>query len=106
MGGGRLTMAGTPERRHSVGDFMRSGDWSGYWTTKISHAEQGRIWVRGYPLEEIVDKLSFVEAMWLLIRGELPTRQQAAVWELTMKVALDQQFISSAARAARFAASA
>lgn len=99
-------MTGTPDRRRSVGDFMRSGDWSGYWTTSISRAEQGRIWVRGYPLEEVVDRLSFVEAMWLLIRGELPTEQQAAVWELTLKIAMDQQFISSAACAARFVASA
>jgi citrate synthase len=50
----------------------------------------------GYPLEEIIEKLSFVEAMWLLLRGELPTSQQAAVWELAIKVAMDQQFISSA----------
>lgn len=99
-------MAGSPGQRRSVGDFMRSGDWSGYWTTRISRAEAGRIWVRGYPLEEIVEKLSFVEAMWLLIRGELPTRQQAAIWELALKIAMDQQFISSAACAARFVASA
>lgn len=93
-------------KRRSVGEFMRSGDWSDYWTTRISRAEQGQIWVRGYPLEEVVDKLSFVEAMWLLIRGELPTKQQAAIWELTLKIAMDQQFISSAACAARFVASA
>ncbi len=94
------------KRRRSIGEFMSSGDWSDYWTTRISRAEQGRIWVRGYPLEEIIEKLSFVESMWLLLRGELPTKQQAAIWELTMKVAMDQQFISSAACAARFVASA
>lgn len=100
-------MAERPEqKRRSVGEFMRSGDWSGYWTTRISRAEQGRILVRGYPLEEVVDRLSFIEAMWLLIRGELPTRQQAAIWEAAMKVAMDQQFISSAVCAARFVASA
>lgn len=98
-------MSETPRRRH-VGEFMRSGDWSGYWTTRISRAEEGRIWVRGYPLEEVVEKLSFAEAMWLLIRGELPSKREAAVWELILKVAMDQQFISSAACAARFVASA
>jgi len=93
-------------RRRSVGEFMKSGDWSDYWTTRISRAEAGRIWVRGYPLEEIVEKLSYAEATWLLLRGELPTKQQAAIWELTLKIAMDQQFISSAACAARFVASA
>jgi len=97
-------MAKQPRRR-SVGEFMKSGDWSDYWTTGISRAEAGRIWVRGYPLEEIVEKLSYAEATWLLLRGELPTKQQAAIWELTLKIAMDQQFISSAACAARFVAS-
>ena len=93
-------------RRKTIGAYTKSGDWSGYWTTRISLAREGRIWVRGYPLEEVVEKLSFVEAMWLLIRGELPSQQQAAVWELALKVAMDQQFISSATGAARFVASA
>lgn len=99
-------MAAEQHRRRSIGEFFKSGDWSDYWTTRISRAEEGRILVRGYPLEEVVEKLSYVEAMWLLLRGELPTKLQAAVWELTMKIAMDQQFISSAACAARFVASA
>ena len=99
-------MAAEQHERRSVGEFFKSGDWSDYWTTRISRAEEGRILVRGYPLEEVVEKLSYVEAMWLLLRGELPTKQQADIWELTMKIAMDQQFISSAACAARFVASA
>ena len=94
------------QRRRSVDDFMKSDEWGDYWSTGISRAEKGHIWVRGYPLEEIIEKLSYVESMWLLLRGELPTKRQAAIWELTMKIALDQQFISSAAVAARFVASA
>ena len=99
-------MAAEPHKQRSVGQFFKTGDWSDYWTTRISRAEEGRILVRGYPLEEVVEKLSYVEAMWLLLRGELPTKQQADIWELTMKIAMDQQFISSAACAARFVASA
>src|SRR3989304_5786781 len=82
------------------------GAWRDYGTTRISRAEAGRIWVRGYPLEEIVEKLSYAEATWLLLRGELPIKQQAAIWELTLKIAMDKQFISSAACAARLLASA
>jgi citrate synthase len=99
-------MAADQTTRRSVGEFFKSGDWSDYWTTQISRAEEGRILVRGYPLEEVVDKLSHAEAMWLLLRGELATKQQEAMFELTMKIAMDQQFISSAAGAARFVASA
>ena len=53
------------------------GDWSDRQSTRISHAEGGRIWVRGCLPEEIVGKLSFVEAMSLLRRGEATMDQQA-----------------------------
>ena len=52
------------------------GDWSDCQSTPISHAEVGRIWVRGYLPEEIVEKLSFVEAMPLPRRGEATMDQQ------------------------------
>ena len=45
-------------RRHSIGEFVASGDWSDYWTTCISRAASGRILVRGYPVEEIIERLS------------------------------------------------
>ena len=35
-------------RRRSIGEYVLSGDWSDYWTTRISRAEGGRIRVRGY----------------------------------------------------------
>lgn len=90
----------------SVGEFVKSGSWDGYWSTSISRAANGRIWVRGYPLEEVVEQLSYPAAMWLLLRGEVPTEREEVLWELSMKIALDQQFINSAVGAARFVASA
>lgn len=90
----------------SVGEFVRRGSWEGYWSTAISRAASGKIWIRGYPLEEVVEQLSYPAAMWLLLRGEVPTEREEALWELTMKISLDQQFINSAVGAARFVASA
>lgn len=93
-------------RRRSVGDFVRSGDFSGYWQTHISSAAPGKILVRGYPIEELIEHLSYIESAWLLIRGELPAPREAALLELVLKSAMDQQFINSAVCAARFTASA
>ena len=95
----------TPRRR-SIGSFVRSGDFSDYWQTRISEAGAGRILVRGYPVEELIEHLTYVEGVWLLVRGELPTPREAALLELAMKSAMDQQFINSAVCAARFTASA
>lgn len=95
----------TPPRRH-VGEFVASGDWSQYWTTRISRAERGRIWVRGYPIEELIEHLSATEAAFLLLRGELPDERETQLFDLALRCGMDQQLISSAACAARFTASA
>ncbi len=95
------------QRRHRrVGDFVRSGDWSDYWTTRISKAEAGRIWVRGYPVEELIEELSYTESALLLLQGEVPSEREAALFDLALRSGMDQQFISAAAGAARFTASA
>jgi citrate synthase len=95
----------TPPARR-IGQYVESGDWSDYWRTAISVAHDGRILVRGYPVEEIIERLSSTEAHWLLLKGELPTGRQAAIFDACLRSGMDQQFISSAASATRFAASA
>ena len=40
--------------------------------------EQGILRYAGYPIEELAQKSSFVETMWLLLHQELPTAQQLA----------------------------
>ncbi len=91
--------------RH-IGQYVESGDWSDYWRTAISEADEGRILVRGYPIEEIIEKLTATEAHWLLLKGELPTPKEAEIFDVLQRCSMDQQFISSAACATRFAASA
>ncbi|MBW2236995.1 MAG: hypothetical protein JRG85_16590 [Deltaproteobacteria bacterium] len=94
-----------PPRRH-VGQYVSSGDWSDYWTTRISRAESGKIWVRGYPVEELIAGLSYSEAAFLLLQGELPDEREAALFDLALRSGMDQQLINAAAGAARFTASA
>lgn len=93
-------------RRHNVGQFVSSGDWSDYWTTSISKAQGGRIRVRGYPVEELIENLSYTESAFLLLKGELPDAREKELFDLVLRSGMDQQFISSAAGAARFTASA
>jgi citrate synthase len=90
----------------NIGNYFRSGKWDDYWQTKISHAMEGRILVRGYPINELIENLSFVELTYLIIRGELPTWKQAAGLDLVLRSGADQQFINSSIPPARFTASA
>ncbi|MFI5177720.1 MAG: citrate/2-methylcitrate synthase [Vicinamibacterales bacterium] len=43
------------------------------WATALTFIESNRILVRGYPLDEIMGRLPFAEAVYLLLTGELPT---------------------------------
>lgn len=42
------------------------------------NAEKGILRYRGYPIEQLGEKSSFIETAWLSIYGELPTREQFA----------------------------
>ncbi|NUR09009.1 MAG: citrate synthase [Nocardioidaceae bacterium] len=42
--------------------------------------EKGILEYRGYPIEQLAEKSSFLEVTYLLIHGELPTREQYESW--------------------------
>lgn len=43
--------------------------------------EKGILWYRGYPIEELAEKSTFLEVAFLLINGELPDASQLREWE-------------------------
>lgn len=43
--------------------------------------EQGILRYRGYPIEQLAEKATFLEVAYLLIYGELPTRDQLTDWK-------------------------
>ena len=71
-------------------DISKLRDQSGYVTLDIGYkntgatrsgitfldGEQGILKYRGYPIEQLAEKSSFIEVAYLLIHGELPTAQQ------------------------------
>ena len=54
--------------------FMSTGSCK----SKITYldGEKGILLYRGYPIEQIAEKSSFIETSYLLIYGELPTKEQ------------------------------
>ena len=42
--------------------------------------EKGLLQYRGYPIEQLAEKSTFLETAYLLVYGELPTRAQLAEW--------------------------
>src|SRR3982750_2753868 len=43
------------------------------WTTALTSIAPNKILIRGYPLDEMMGRLSFADAVYLLLMGELPT---------------------------------
>ncbi|MCA9045659.1 MAG: citrate (Si)-synthase, partial [Planctomycetaceae bacterium] len=43
--------------------------------------DKGILEYRGYPIEQLAEKATFLEVAYLLINGELPTASQLAAWE-------------------------
>ena len=56
-------------------------DW---WKTEIIDVEQGSVQLRGYPIEQLIGRLTFIQTIWLLVRGEIPTEAQARLLEAAM----------------------
>lgn len=64
-------------------------DVTDWWSTAIIDMEPGRIDIRGEPIETLIGALSFVEMIWLMLRGERPTPGQARLLEAALVAAVD-----------------
>jgi citrate synthase len=60
-----------------------------WWTTEIIDIKPGKIAVRGYPIEQLIGEVRFPEMVWLMLRGDLPTAQQASLLEAALVAAVD-----------------
>lgn len=61
-------------------------DW---WRTDIIEMEPGSIRYRGYPIEELIGRVSFAQMIWLMTRGELPGPGQGELLDAALMAAVD-----------------
>jgi len=60
-----------------------------YWRTSICDITPGKIAFRGYPIQDLIGSVSFPEMIWLMLRGELPTADQARLLEAALVASVD-----------------
>jgi citrate synthase len=94
------------DKGRRLGDYYRSGDWSDYWRTSVSFVGPHKLLIRGYPIEEIIEKLTYPEVLFLTIRGELPTKAQARVLDAILCSIPAHQWVAAHLLAAAVTASA
>ncbi|HET9338131.1 MAG TPA: citryl-CoA lyase [Casimicrobiaceae bacterium] len=64
-------------------------DASAWWDTSIIDIHPGKIAIRGYPIEQLIGHVRFPEMIWLMLRGELPTPEQAELLEAALVPGVD-----------------
>ena len=61
-------------------------DW---WTTSIIDMHPGVIRFRGYAIEDLIGRTSYAQMVWLMLRGELPSKGEADLLEAALVAAVD-----------------
>ena len=59
------------------------------WRTAITAIEPNKILIRGYPVDELMGRLSFGEAIYLLLNGELPTPSIGKLFSAVLVASID-----------------
>jgi citryl-CoA lyase len=75
------------------------------WETSVSDVEESSVFIRGYDLGELIGKLSFASASYLLIRGRLPTQGESKMMEAVLCSVLDYSLKKPGTVAARYCVS-
>ena len=59
------------------------------WRTALTSIAPNKILIRGYPVDEMMGRLSFAEAVYLLLMGELPTPAIGRMFNAILVSSLD-----------------
>lgn len=59
------------------------------WKTSITNVGPGKIEIRGYPIDQLMEKKSFAETIFLVLRGELPSEAEAEMFEAILVSSVD-----------------
>lgn len=60
-----------------------------WWQTGIIEMRPGVIRLRGYEIQDLIGRVSFPAMIWLMLRGELPGEEQAALLGIALGAAVD-----------------
>lgn len=71
------------------------------WFSAITDAQQDRVVVRGYPLADLIGRLSFADAVYLVLVGELPDARQRRLVDALLVCAIDHGPTPPTTRTAR-----
>lgn len=75
------------------------------WRTSISQVAPNRITTRGYPQEDLIENISFAEMVYLLLKGEIPSKSQSKMLQSVLVSFCDHGVTPPSTQMARIMAS-
>lgn len=72
--------------RDAEAQVQAAQDW---WATDIIKMRPGVIEFSGYPVQDLIGRLTFPQMIWLLLRGDVPTPAQAKLLEAALVASVD-----------------
>jgi citrate synthase len=75
------------------------------WKTAITKIEPNKVAVRGYPIDELMGRISFGEMVYLVLKGDLPTPEVGKLMDAILVSSVDHGATPPSALAARTVAS-
>ena len=95
----------TPERATGGKARRRRTTGPNEWSTSLTRIAPNEIEIRGYPVDELMGRLMFSEAIYLLLRGELPTPSIGKLFTAVLLSSIDHGVTPPSTIAARHVAS-
>lgn len=75
------------------------------WKTSITKVEPDKLTVRGYPLDELIGNISFSDAIFLIIKGKMPSKEESALLDAILVSSIDHGVTPPSTLSARTVAS-
>jgi citrate synthase len=76
-----------------------------HWTTAITSVQPNELRLRGYRIDELMDRVTFGQAVYLALKGELPSPEVGRLMDAMLVSSIDHGATPPSALAARTAAS-
>ncbi len=75
------------------------------WTTKITKVEPNHLVTKGYRQEDLIGNIPFPHVVYLLFKGELPSKEHGAMMDAILTACIDHGVTPPSAMASRVVAS-
>lgn len=75
------------------------------WKTKITKVEPNHLITRGYKQEDLIENISFSHVVYLLLKGELPTKEHGKMIDAILTACIDHGVTPPSSMASRIVAS-